>query len=258
VTASTRTAIRLDLEWRTTALTLVLLPVLVGLGLWQLQRADEKTAIVAQWQQRSELPPAPLQGLATTDSHELAYLPVELSGRFLSGQYFLLDNRIYRGVFGYEVLAIMQLDRGGSVLVNRGWIAGDSSRLSLPVVPPASGPRSLTGHVYVPPGTPYLLADLALEAGWPKRIQAIEMDKLGAALEGVAQGALFPYSVRIDPNQNAALTVDWQLLNVSPEKHTGYAVQWFAMAAALFILFVLRSSNLWQLINGESRKKSDS
>lgn len=258
MTGPTPTGIRLDLEWRTTVLTLVLLPVLVGLGLWQLQRADEKVAIAAQWEQRSMLSPAPLQGLASAAAHELAYLPVKFSGRFLDQQYFLLDNRIYRGVFGYQVLAIMQLDRGGSVLVNRGWIAGDSSRLSLPVVPPVSAPTALTGHVYVPPGAPYLLADLALEAGWPKRIQAIEMDKLGAALEGVARGPLFPYSVRIDPDQSAALTVDWQILNVSPEKHTGYAVQWFAMAAALFIFFVLCSSNLWQLIKGESRKESDS
>ena len=166
-----------------------------------------------------------------------------------------MDNRIYRGRFGYEVLSVLLLEETGhAVLVNRGWIAGDSARRSLPSVPEVRGSVTLLGQIYVPPGAPYLLADLGLEAGWPKRIQAIEMDKLGAALEEVAGASLFPYSVRIDPDQLAALTVDWQIINVSPEKHRGYAVQWFTMALALFIFFILRSSNLWQVMTGGARK----
>jgi cytochrome oxidase assembly protein ShyY1 len=98
---------------------------------------------------------------------------------------------------------------------------------------------------------------LALEAGWPKRIQAIEMDKLRPAVKEVAGASLFPYSVRIDSGQPAALTVDWQIINVSPEKHTAYAVQWFTMGLALFIFFTLRSSNLWQVLTGGTRKHSD-
>ena len=236
-------------------LTLVLLPVLLGLGFWQLQRADEKAAIGVRFEQRKLQAPVALQRVNVEDSAELEYLPVKLRGQFLPGQYFLLDNRIYRGRFGYEVLAVLQLEESGQpVLINRGWIAADSARQSLPDVPEISGSVTLQGHVYVAPGSPYLLADLALEPGWPKRIQAIEMDKLGAALEEVAGGSLFPYSVRIDPDQLAALTVDWQIINVSPEKHRGYAVQWFTMALALFIFFILRSSNLWQVMTGGERK----
>ena len=247
--------LRLDLEWRTTVLTLVLLPVLLGLGFWQLQRADEKAAITVRWEQRRQQAPVALQRVNIDDKAELEYLPVKLRGQFLPGQYFLLDNRIYRGRFGYEVLAVLRLAEPGQVvLINRGWIAADPARGSLPEVPEISGPITLRGHIYVAPGAPYLLADLALEPGWPKRIQAIEMDKLGGALEEVAGAPLFPYSVRIDPDQLAALTVDWQIINVSPEKHRGYAVQWFAMGLALFIFFILRSSNLWQAMTGGARK----
>jgi len=180
---------------------------------------------------------------------------VSLRGRFLPGKYFLLDNRINRGAFGNEVLAVMLLDTGGSVLVNRGWVAADSSRQSLPEVPEIAGPVELTGHVYVAPGAPYLLADMELEKGWPKQIQAIEMNKLASAVNKEAPSPFFPYAVRIDSGQPGALTVNWQIMNVSPEKHTGYAVQWFTMAFALFILFVLRSSNVWQLLRGNTRNK---
>ncbi len=86
----------------------------------------------------------------------------------------MLDNRISAGKFGYEVLGILQLDQGGSVLVNRGWIAGDSARLVLPQVPEISGEVSIKGHIYVAPGKPYLLEEQRLDENWPKRIQAVE------------------------------------------------------------------------------------
>ena len=252
------TGLHLDLEWRTTVFTLVLLPLMLGLGLWQLQRADEKAAIAARWEQRKLQSPVALEQVNPDDTTALEYLPVQLSGHILADQYFLLDNRINRGKFGYEVLAIMLLQQTvQAVLINRGWIAGDSSRQSLPEVPVVSGPLVLKGHVYVAPGAPYLLADLALEPGWPKRIQAIEMDKLRPAVKEVAGAGLFPYSVRIDSDQPAALTVDWQIINVSPQKHTAYAVQWFTMALALVIFFTLRSSNLRQVLTGGTRKHSD-
>jgi len=245
---------QLDLDWRTSIVSVLLLPILIGLGLWQLQRADEKADINTQWELRRSQAPVPLASLERSNAQLLQYLPVQLSGQFLSAKYFLLDNRIHRGQFGNEVLAVFKLSASGKVvLVNRGWIAADPSRRQEPTILEVDGPTKITGYVYVSPGQPYLLADTALNSGWPKRIQAIEMDKLGAAVEQDLGVEVFPHPVRIDPDSAAALTVDWQLVNVSPEKHTGYAVQWFTMAAALFILFILRSTNLWQVLTGGSR-----
>jgi surfeit locus 1 family protein len=248
------TGIQLDLDWRTSIVSVLLIPLFIALGLWQLQRAEEKASINTQWELTRSQSPVPLLSLDSANTESLQYLPVQMSGQFLSAKYFLLDNRIHRGQFGNEVLAVFKLkDSGKVVLVNRGWIAADPSRREESTIPEVDGLMSITGHVYVSPGEPYLLADTALESGWPKRIQAIEMDKFEAALEQDMGGELFPYPVRIDSDMVAALTVDWQVVNVSPEKHTGYAVQWFTMAAALFILFILRSTNLWQVLTGGSR-----
>lgn len=248
------TGIHLDLDWRTSVVSVLLFPIFIGLGLWQLQRADEKAVISTQWELRRSQSPVPLESLDSANAQLLQYLPVQLSGQFLPAKYFLLDNRIHRGKFGNEVLTVFKLkDSGKAILVNRGWVAADPSRRQEPVIPEIDGPAVITGHVYVSPGEPYLLADMELASGWPKSIQAIEMDKLGAAVEQDMGLELFPHSVRIDSDSAAALTVDWQIINVSPEKHTGYAVQWFTMASALFILFILRSTNLWQVLTGGSR-----
>ena len=243
-------------EWRITVFTVVMVTLMVSLGLWQLQRAQEKAALAAAFTQRQAQRPAPLSALWDEAPAALAYVPVQLTGTFLQDEYFLLDNRISGGRFGYEVLGILRLGDGSdAVLVNRGWIAGDSSRRELPEVPPVAGQVTLTGHVYVAPGAPYLLAEQQLQAGWPKRIQAVEMDKIEPPIMAVTTGKVFPYPVRIDADGAGALLVDWKVVNVSPQKHQGYALQWFSMAAVLFIFYVLRCSNLWHKLSASRRTR---
>ncbi len=249
--------VRFNFDWRTTLFALLMLPLLVALGFWQLQRADEKVLIAAAWEEQQSLPPVSLGQLWDETAESLAYTPVRVSGVFVEDKYFLLDNRIYGGRFGYEVLGIIQLDSGeGLALVNRGWLAADSARLELPTVPPVSGPVELMGHVYVPLGAPYLLAEQQLGPDWPKVLQAVEMKKILPPVEAINGDRAFPYSIRIAAGEPGALAVDWQVINVSPDKHRAYAAQWFTMALVLLIFFVLRSSNLWQLVksSGSGRR----
>jgi cytochrome oxidase assembly protein ShyY1 len=243
--------LRFDPEWRLTLFTLVLVPVMVGLGFWQLQRAEEKTRLAIGWEQRRQQAPAPLSELRDTAPDALAYRRVQLLGEFAEGRYFLVDNKTRQGRFGYEVVALFEQDSGGLVLVNRGWIAGDPARRSLPQVPPIAGQQEVSGHVYVAPGKPYLLGEQVLADSWPKRVQAIEIDKLGPVLGE----PLFPFTVRVDRNQPGALDAEWLIVNVSPEKHQAYAVQWFAMAAVMAGFYLLRSTNIWQLLTGRSEEE---
>jgi cytochrome oxidase assembly protein ShyY1 len=111
----------------------------------------------------------------------------------------------------------------------------------------------ITGHVYVAPGSPFLLEEQQLEGDWPKRIQAVEMDKLAPLIVALQGGNVFPYPIRIDADARGALVTDWQIVNMSPVKHQAYAVQWFAMAAVLLMYYLMRSSNLWQLLTGSLR-----
>ncbi len=242
-----------DFEWRITLFTLLLLPLLVSLGFWQLQRADGKALLAASFERQQARDPSPLGAVNAQSADELAYLPVILSGHYRQGEHFLLDNRMYERKFGNEVLSVFELDNGELALVNRGWLPADPSRQVSPLIPEEAGPVTIRGHVYVSPGEPYLLADEPLAAEWPRRIQAVEMDKIVAALNA----KVFPYPVRIEAGDPGSLTVDWQVINVSPDKHHGYAVQWFSMAAALAVIYLLRSCNLWQLIRGTASNQAE-
>ena len=250
-----RQALQFDFEWRITLFTLLLFPLLLMLGFWQLDRSEEKREIAATFEQRQQQAPQDVAELDPGSPEALAYLPVAARGEFIAGKDFLLDNRIQNRRFGYEVLSPLRL--AGSqrvVLVNRGWVAGDPARLTLPEIPAVPGELSLRGQLYVPLGEAYLLAEQALEAGWPKRLQAVDMALVASALGQEP----FPFELRLAAGQPGAMSVNWQVINVSPEKHTGYAVQWFSMAAVLLLIFLLRSSNLWDWLRGAPHKETDS
>ena len=70
-------------------------------------------------------------------------------------------------------------------------------------------------------------------APWPRLVTAIEPDKLWADLGRNG----FAYELRQQSGPGAYRT-DWPVVAMGPEKHLGYAVQWFAMAAALLGLFL--------------------
>lgn len=221
----------------------LMMPLMVGLGFWQLARADEKAALVADFAGKRARAPVPLTALQDPGEEELAYLPVRAVGSFRSGRYFLLDNRTRQGRFGNEVIAVFEpVGSDMAVLVNRGWIPADPARREAPTVPEVEGVVTIEGYVYVAPGTPLLLAEQRLAPGWPKRVQAVEMDLMAAALGRPLGNGLFAHPVRLEANSPGALVADWQVVNVSPERHTGYAVQWFTMAGVLTLIYIAYSA----------------
>ena len=56
----------------------------------------------------------------------------------------------------------------------------------------------------------------------------------------------------------AALRTNRVLVNVSPQKHQGYAVQWFAMAAVLGVIFIIRNSNILSRRKGRQDERNPS
>lgn len=237
----------LSLNTKLSVLTALLLPVLLLLGNWQLQRAEEKRTIEATVIARQQQAPVALGELKK--GSDLAFSPVRLNGQFDDRHQFLLDNRMHGGRLGYEVLTPLQTESGDWALVNRGWIQAKPKRQHLPPIPTIEGVVHTTGTVYVPLGEPFLLAEQTFQdVEWPLVVQAVELEKFAALLGR----ELFPHVVRLDEGARGALEIDWQPINVQPEKHTAYAVQWFAMAAALMLWFLFANTNVWQMLRAGS------
>ena len=250
----TRARLHYHFEWRLTLFTLVCLTVFVRLGFWQLDRADYKIALEADYASQAALAPASATELLE-ETHVLSGRKVQLRGTFLP-ETFLLDNQVVDGQFGNDVIQVFEAkDHQLLFLVNRGWVKGDPSRLQATQIPERSAQGIIEGEVYIAPGTPFTLGNPPAEIMFPQTIQSVDIDFMVAAVDRSLP--FYPHLIRLSSDDRAAYKTHWALVNVSPEKHKGYAVQWFAMAAALGFLYLHRSTNIWVLIRPTSGAKND-
>lgn len=225
-------------DWKLTLLYLLFLPVLLRLGFWQLSREEEKRELLAVYESRQFEAPAPLSTLDVVA--DLQYRQVQFSGEPDATHVFLLDNRIEQGRVGYEVLQPVRTDEGSLVFINRGWIAQGATRADLPEIPPLPARVDIRGTVYMQVGEPVVLSDELMSTGWPKVIQVLDPE--GMQQVAGLEGPLFPHTIRVGAGVPGALLRAWPVINLSPEMHRGYAVQWFAMSLMLTLLYLYYST----------------
>ncbi|MFK7730744.1 MAG: SURF1 family protein [Pseudomonadales bacterium] len=228
-------------ELKTTLLTAFLLPLLVGLGFWQLDRQQQKLAILDIYQQRISAPPLSLQNQwQRLEADDASYRRVQLNVELQSHPMILLDNKIIDGVVGYEVIQKAVLSDSRVAWVNRGWIRAGRTRQDLPEPNSPAESISLQAHVYIPLGEPFILSNQSLSVGSRTPIIAQQIDMAELQRLSLPQQS-FPHLLRLEEGSAAALQIQWPAINTRPEKHQAYAIQWFAMAFALMVFYVLRS-----------------
>lgn len=225
-----------------TVITLLLLPVLLMLGMWQLQRAEDKQALWDLQERNAARAPLMLSP-QHTESETLLGTPVEVRGRWDGDHQVLLVNQAYQGRPGYSVYTPLRIEGSGiGVVVDRGWVPHELGRGTLPEAPVASGVVHLSGVVDKPPSIGLKLGDSpdGGQGGWPRQVQYLDLQWL----EGQLDYRLLPFVVLHLAGDEAGLAQirDPALVGkggMPPEKHVSYAVQWFALAAALLIIYIV-------------------
>jgi len=216
------------------ALSLVLVAlaaVFLRLGLWQIERKAEKTALF----QRFENAPAMSIGEALADQSEFAR--VQAFGRY-DPRHVLLDNRIWQGRAGVHVLTPFKLSDGRWLLVNRGWLPLPPDRASLPEIPADGDPRSIHGRLVSPVARGPRLgsADVLVPDRWPQLITYLNLADISAALSEQLQ----PWIVQLDADDPSGFgDRQWSAAVMKPARHGAYAVQWLALCATALIIWIV-------------------
>lgn len=209
------------------------------LGFWQLHRAGEKESLLAAFDAAEHAAPMALAEARRVPDLGSVVPHVLVRGTFREGRAYLLDNQIHdgrRGVFAYAVF--VPEDGSEAVLVNRGFIARNEAG-ALPDLPPLpQGGQQLHGLYAPPPGIGMRMGGNALpaQAQWPKLTIYLDTDEIGADLgERIDQRVIL-----LDADPASGFVRDWMPQVMPPQKHRGYALQWFSFAlAAVVIFFVL-------------------
>ncbi len=211
------------------------LALLLWLGTWQLERAGDSRARLAAYA-RGDAVPVALPPAASANGLP-RYARVRLRGQYLADRQFLLDNMTHAGVAGYRVLTPFVTAGGDTVLVDRGWLPLGPSRASLPPVAVGGETRELTGRLDALPRPGIELAAAPSSGGWPRVVTFPKLAELAAVLGQ----QLYPAIVLLDPAERDGDLRDWRPAGLPPERHVGYALQWYALALTLLVGYVVAS-----------------
>jgi cytochrome oxidase assembly protein ShyY1 len=231
--------------WVGSAAALAVVVLGLSLALWQLRRADEKSALQAA-QERAAAAPAlelatllsPANGRSMPSPATIDGARVQAGGTFDAARSVFLDNRTREGVAGLHVLTPLQLsgtDR--HVLVLRGWTARDpADRNRLPPLQTPPGPVRLEGRAVADLPQPMMLGEDPVPGPGDRLWQHFGFDKF-ARWSGLRT---YPLIVRqtVEPDYRDGLARDWNQPGTSVDRHRGYAFQWFALSAAAVLTWL--------------------
>lgn len=214
-----------------------------SLGFWQLDRASQKEARIDAFNARSQQPSVALDARvdpnsgAAIDIDRWRYRKVEVKGEAVVERQYLLDNRTRHGVAGYHVHLPFRLHGSDRmILVNRGWVATGSSREVLPDTTLSAPMTTVFGILDLPRHPPLLGDDGYASDSWPKVVQRIDIENIQRDLGQ----PLLPLVLQMDPRYPGGFVRQWEAhLGIGPDRHRGYALQWFSLGIVAFIAILV-------------------
>ncbi|MEZ8445593.1 SURF1 family protein [Vibrio splendidus] len=241
--------------WIAVVLTVVSVGILIKLGLWQLERGNEKLRYEQQLSERaqqssrsldaviSEWKDSRIQAQGASEQLFLNGLKVDVELEAPSGLVVLLDNQVNQGAVGYVIYMLGEVrfkDENESLvaekqlLIDLGFVAASNDRRELPQLGNITLPTNMSGRLYTRSVNP-LSHELGLENTTPKRIQNINIK----ALSEYTGQAVLPFVFQPKSLESWPYELLWRPTAMKSEKHFGYSFQWFAMAAVLLFLMLL-------------------
>jgi surfeit locus 1 family protein len=217
----------------------------VRLGFWQLHRAQFKDALITRSHrvlvERRAEPLSSETDVRSAAADGIDYAWSAGSGRFLSLPAVLLDNQSRGGRPGVRVYRVFQPDGAHrALLVELGWRALPPDR-KLPTEPALPGTWHVQGLLAPPPAAGLNLGGGVVQRQSDGALLLMRLDPTLVAATLVLPSGLAPRVLRLDPTLALGYARDLDVLSgaMPPERHRGYAVQWFAMAIALLIATIV-------------------
>lgn len=205
---------------------LALAVLFVRLGLWQLDRLEERRAENAVGESRLDTPAVDVGELLAGDANpeELRYRPVTATGEFDPDHEVLIRSQVYRGNAGFHVITPLLLEDGEAILVNRGWVPLGFDQVPVSQAPPPAGLVTVEGWLSTTQTRP-ILGREEPEGGLAV-MSRVDLHRIGAQLPYPVAGM---YVVGMGERTDPPIPVDPpDFADEGP--HLAYAVQWFAFA----------------------------
>ena len=200
-----------------------------SLGLWQIERGQAKTTILAEFEDNLSNTPTYL------NQESKRWDRVYVKGIWDSSKQILVDNVINRGVVGYKVLTPLRIiETNQLILVDRGWIKQNKYREILPNIELIQADEVVSGILEYPELGLVLSEDLVSKE-WPKISQTKNLEVISKEYDEF----IYPMILLADPIlKNSLEYIKITPTNMTPTKHYGYSAQWFLMFLVLCLMYL--------------------
>ena len=227
-----------------TIIALVMVGVLAGLGVWQLQRRDQKHALIAALAERLAVAPVPLPTQSdwkTLNAARDEFRRVTFTATFESKPDVMVyssGSALREDVSGPGTWAFLpaRLPDGGTVVINAGFVQNtmqDRAQQDRAVARLLTGaPVVLTGYLRFPESAGLLTA----QEDRAKRLWFVRDHR--AMAEAMAWGDVAPFYVDLEaPVPPSGVPKPGPLEVHLRDNHMQYAITWFGLAIVVLIAF---------------------
>jgi surfeit locus 1 family protein len=230
-----------------TALALAALAVLMGLGVWQLERLQWKEGLIAEIEARSTGAPITLaEALAIArQGRDPNYYRVRVEGRFRHDkERYLFAQSLADGTPGWHVITPLETTGGDMVLVDRGFVPDVLKEASSRASSQVEGVVTVTGIVRSPEIQGSFVPDNEREANrWFWR----DLGAMARSMfpEGTVEMAPFFLDA-----EKSDVPGGWpeggQTRLELPNNHLQYAITWFLLALCLLVIYAVYVRGLYR------------
>ena len=209
--------------------------ILIGLGVWQIERLHWKEGLIAERRAAVSAPPAAVPSTLEA-ARPLEFHRVEAKGRFLHDREILVHGiEREHGDAGYLVMTPFRLDDGAVVLVERGWVPPERREPATRAQGNPPGEVAVDGLLRLAPEKPSWFTP----ANDPARGEWFWID-LPALARAAGVPETLPFYVEAGPAPNSGgLPVGGQTNTSLPNDHLQYAITWFSLAGILAVFYVM-------------------
>lgn len=224
--------------WSMTLLTLVLVSLLVMLGFWQLARAQAKVQLIDRYEKNSALPAVDLNA-GDLNGQQLDYRFASADGEYRDAPLILLNNQIYQGRVGFHLLNLFRLAESDQyLLINQGWVPATAE--GKPMITASRfnlyNNQKVQGMLVPVPRVGLRLGELRYQPDAPvMELPYLDLSWLGQVLHVDLQSSVLLQDAQLVGQYRQQRETLW----LDPERHRGYALQWFSLALALVIIYLV-------------------
>ena len=209
---------------------IIFVPITISLGMWQIERANEKKLIIANYDKLLVSAPIALQKNQMLNNWQ----PIETTGTY-EDTIVYEDNAINNGKAGFKVYHLFRNDDGTFIFVHRGFIERNLIKNNLPEVEIPTEKKSIYGTTLFKQNNTFVKN---IEESDSRIIQEFNASLLIDKYPMLKDKYLHPFLFNLDIRDVNKYQPIEKPVNMTASKHIGYAIQWFGLCAALIILTI--------------------